>query len=175
MKSTATRYGTMAVALHWATALIVLVLVASGFRSGSAVDPAAKATALAIHLPVAGLVLCLTLWRLFWWARFDRKPGPPPGVPDLQAAAARWVHRGLYGLLLVLLASGIAMSAMSGLPAAVFGDAPMPDLADLPPRAGHGIAARLLLAAVLLHAAAALHHHVIRRDGALRRMWFARD
>jgi len=71
----------------------------------------------------------------------------------------------------VRLASGIAMSALSGLPAALFGSSGYPTLADLPPRAGHGIAARLIVAAILLHAGAALYHHFVLKDRTLRRMW----
>jgi cytochrome b561 len=64
------------------------------------------------------------------------------------------------------------MSVLSGLPDALFGTAVFPDLADLAPRAGHGIGARLLAALVVLHAAAALYHHWGLRDRTLRRMWF---
>ncbi len=174
-KSTETHYGSVAVRIHWISALLVFVLIGSGFRSGFSEDAASKAAALRVHLPVAGLLLVLTLARLIWWWRFDVKPQSLPSVPDWQDRVAHWTHRGLYGLLFVLLGSGIAMSAMSGLPFALFGDAPLPDLAALPPRGPHGIAARVLAGLVLLHAGAALYHHYGLKDATLRRMWLAKS
>ena len=174
MKSTPQGYGTVAVAIHWLSAAAILALLVTGFRSGFSDDPAAKAASLRIHLPVALLVLVLTVGRLLWWWRFDEKPAPLSGTPRAQARIAEWVHRGLYLLIFVLLGSGIAMSVLSGLPDALFGAAPLPDLAALPPRTAHGIAARLIAAAILLHAGAALYHRVVLRDGTLARMWFTR-
>ena len=42
----------------------------------------------------------------------------------------------------------------------------------LPPRAVHGIVAKLLMLAIGLHIAAALCHQFVRRDGLLSRMGF---
>lgn len=172
MKSTPTRYGTTAIVIHWLSALLIIVLIGSGFRAGFSSDAATKAAALTVHVPVAGTVLLLTIFRLIWWWKLDTKPTPLPGIPTWQETVAKWTHRALYLLLFVLLGSGIAMSVMSGLPLALFGDAPLPELADFPPRAPHGIVARVLVALVVLHAAAALQHHFLLKDGTLRRMWF---
>lgn len=174
MKSSDARYGSMAVTLHWLSALLILILLITGFRAGFSADAAVKAIALTIHVPVAITVLLLTAWRLIWWWRFDRKPAPLGGAPHWQELTATWTHRALYLLLFVLLGSGIAMSAMSGLPFALFGDAPLPDLDTLPPRAPHGYAAKALAGLVLLHAGAALQHHFIAKDTTLRRLWFGR-
>jgi cytochrome b561 len=174
MKSTANGYGSVAVTIHWLTAGLVAILIVTGFRAGFSTEAAAKVAALRIHLPVAVAVLLLTLVRLVWWWRFDRKPPLAEGVPDWQGATARWAHRLLYLLLLGLLASLIAMSVLGGLPDALFGTAPLPELSELPPRTGHGLAARLLVAVLLLHAGAALLHHIVLKDATLRRMWFAR-
>lgn len=136
MKSTPAQYGSTAVALHWVSALLVLVLIVTGFRSGFAEDAATKAAALRIHVPVAMAALLLTALRLLRWWRFDQKPSPEPGTPAWQDAVARWTHRALYLALILLLASGIAMSVMSGLPSALFGTADLPDFASLPPAPG---------------------------------------
>ena len=175
MKSTTSSYGGMAVTVHWVTAILVVVLIGSGFRSGFSADEAAKAAALRVHLPVAIAVLLLTLFRVIWWLRWDRKPEPLDGVPALQEAAAQWTHRFLYLVLFVLLGSGVALSMMSGLPMALFGEAPFPELESFAPRFPHGVAARVLVALVLLHAAAALYHHFGLKDRTLRRMWFGAE
>ena len=171
IKSSESRFGVVAISIHWISALLILVLLGTGFRAGFATDPEIKAALLRVHLPVAVLVLVLTIARLIWWWRFDRKPDPPEGVPPWQDGISRWTHRALYAVVLVLLASGIAMSILSGLPDALFGTAAFPEPAELPPRVGHGIGARILAGLVLLHAAAALYHHWVLKDQTLRRIW----
>ena len=143
MKSTEKNYGTVGILIHWFSAALILILIGSGFRAGFATDAGIKSAALMVHVPVAILVLVLTVTRMVWWWRFDRNPDGVAGVPPWQELVARWTHRGLYALLLLMLASGIALSVMSGLPQALFGAATLPEFSDLPPRAGHGFGARV--------------------------------
>jgi len=114
--------------LHWGSAALIVVLVSSGLRAGLSDDPAVKVQALQVHLPVAILVLALTVARLVRLLRGAVRPAPLPSVRAWQAGLAHWVHRLLYAALLVLLASGIAMSVLSGLPDALFGSAPCQSL-----------------------------------------------
>jgi len=160
--------------LHWGSAALIVVLVGSGLCAGLSDDPAVKVQALQVHLPVAILVLALTVARLVRLLRGAFRPAPLPSVPAWQAGLAHWVHRLLYAALLVLLASGIAMSVLSGLPDALFGSAPMPELADLPPRLDHQIAAISLGLLLAGHIGAALYHHIVLKDATLRRMWRGR-
>ena len=51
-KSTTTKYGTVAATIHWLSALLILVLVGSGFRASGLEDAAAKAAVLRFHVPV---------------------------------------------------------------------------------------------------------------------------
>ena len=148
------------------------MLLGTGFRAGFATDPEVKVAVLRIHLPVVGVVMLLTLGRLIWWWRFDRKPNPIKGVPPWQQSTARWTHRALYAGILLLLASGVALSILSRLPDALFGNAVFPELEKLPPRSAHGIGARLMAGLALLHAGAALCHHWVMKDRMLKRMWF---
>ena len=76
--------------------------------------------------------------------------------------------------MLVMAGSGIAMSVLAGLPQIVFGGVgTLPvDFNALPPRAVHGIVAKLLMLTIALHVAAALYHQFVRRDGLLARMGF---
>ena len=171
-KSSNDGYGTVAVAIHWASALLIILLLGTGFRSGFSDDSAAKLAILQIHIPVAILVLVLTVSRLIWWWRADQKPAPLGTSPAWQEAIAHWTHRALYLLIFVLLGSGIALSILSGASDAVFGSAPLPEFQDYGPRQAHGLAARVLAGLVALHALAALWHHFGKRDATLRRMWF---
>lgn len=172
MKSTNQSYGRFAVSIHWLSAILILVLLGSGFRSDMSLDPATKIMILRVHIPVAILVLVLTAVRLVWWWRFDKKPAPLEGTPALQEKIALWTHRLLYVLLIVMLGSGIGLSILSGAPDAVFGSAELPVFTEYPPRIAHGIAAKILAGLIVLHAGAALFHHFMKRDVTLKRMWF---
>lgn len=176
LKSTPERYGAMIVTMHWLTALVMIVLIATGFRAASTVDPAAKAAILRVHVPIAIAVLALTVLRIGWWWGVDRKPDPVAGSPRWQERTARAIHLLFYVVIFGMIASGIGMIALSGAAPMIFGGetALLPDFWKYPPRVPHGFGARLLLALVALHAGAALYHQFIRRDHLLRRMWFSR-
>jgi cytochrome b561 len=66
LKSTSDQYGTVAVSIHWVSAVLVLILIGSGFRAANTVDPAAKAAILRVHVPIAIGVLALMLLRIVW-------------------------------------------------------------------------------------------------------------
>ncbi|NOZ32533.1 MAG: cytochrome b [Alphaproteobacteria bacterium] len=174
MKSTNATFGTVAKSLHWLSALFIIGLLVSGFRSGFSNDVAAKAAILQFHIPIAILVLLLTTVRIVWWIFFDKKPAPAGSSPAWQETASRWTHRTLYLLIILMLGSGITLSLISGAPDAVFGTAPLPEFQDYTPRIAHGILARVLVAIVLLHVGAALFHHFFQKDDTLRRMWFSK-
>ena len=175
MKSGSDRYGTMAVSVHWLSAALILVLIASGFRAAGTVDPAVKAQLLRIHVPVAIAVLLLTLLRVVWWLAIDRRPDPVVGPPLWQERSARVVHLLFYVVILGMIASGIGMMVLSGAGSIIFGQGGvLPDFWKFAPRVPHGIGARLLFALLVLHVGAALYHHVVLRDGLLWRMWFGK-
>ena len=175
MKSGSDRYGTMAVSVHWLSAALILVLIASGFRAAGTVDPAVKAQLLRIHVPVAIAVLLLTLLRVVWWLAIDRRPDPVVGPPLWQERSARVVHLLFYVVILGMIASGIGMMVLSGAGSIIFGQGGvLPDFWKFAPRVPHGIGARLLFALLVLHVGAALYHHFVLRDGLLWRMWFGK-
>ncbi len=173
--STPDAYGRAAIALHWASAALILGLLAAGFIAANTTDPGTKAMILRLHAPLGITVLVLTAARLLWWALADRKPAPQPG-PRWQMAVARYVHIGLLVATLGLAGSGIALFVFSGAGAILFGGAaqPLPDFWGYPPRYAHAAFARLAVILVALHAGAALYHHVIVKDGLLARMGIGR-
>ncbi|WP_415400976.1 cytochrome b [Tateyamaria sp. SN3-11] len=177
MKSTATRYGTVAVTIHWLSAIFILALIGSGFRAGSLVDSAAKASILTLHVPLGIIILLLTLIRLAWWVFADKKPPHVEGDPAWQTLSAKAVHVLFYIVILGMAASGIGMMVLSGAGSVLFGgaDVPLPDFGDFLPRVPHGIGARLMIVLLVLHVVAALYHHFIKKDGLLWRMWYSNN
>ena len=175
MMSRTDRYGAMAVSIHWLSAVLILVLIATGFRAADTIDPAAKAQLLRIHVPIAVAMLFLTLLRIVWWLAIDLKPHPVAGSPLWQERSAKAVHLLFYVVILGMIASGIGMMVLSGAGSIIFGQGGvLPDFSKFAPRVPHGIGARLLIALLVLHVGAALYHHFFRRDGLLKRMWFGK-
>lgn len=174
MKSTPTQYGSIAVTIHWLSAIAILTMLGSGFRAASMTDSAAKQAILMVHVPLGVLILLLTLFRLFWWWRVDQKPAPVSGDPAWQTFSAKAIHVLFYVVILGMAASGIGIMALSGAGSILFGANadPLPDFSQFLPRGPHGLGARLMLALFALHAGAALYHHFIKRDGLIWRMWF---
>jgi len=175
LESTSDRYGTVAIAIHWLAALLIFIVLITGFRSAGTDDVATKLAALRIHLPAAVLVLVLTAFRIVWWLGFDQKPDPIAGSPPAQERLARAVHVLLYIVVLGMVASGVGMMVLSGAVPIIFGPdaASLPNFWRYPPRVPHGLGARLMVALLVFHLAAALYHHYVRRDASLRRIWFA--
>jgi cytochrome b561 len=174
LKSRSDRYGAVAVSIHWLSAIMILALLASGFRAANAIDAETKVGFLRVHIPIAILILLLTIFRIVWWWHYDGKPLPVQGSPGWQERVARWVHIAFYLVVLGMVASGIGMLVLSGAAPAIFGmsGSALPNFHDYPPRVPHGLGAFLLVVLVALHAGAALYHHFVRRDGLLRRMWY---
>jgi cytochrome b561 len=172
LKSTTDRYGSVAIAFHWVSALVIIGLLISGTVAAGA-PAVTKQSILPIHAVMGSLVLLLTLARLAWWAWADKHPSAATG-PRLQQLAAKAVHGLLYVAVLVLGISGIATIALSGALPALLGQGPLPDFSTVPPRIAHGITSKLLLALVAVHIGAALYHQFIRRDRLLARMGLGR-
>lgn len=174
-RSSTDAYGSVAIGIHWLSAVLILGLLASGLLAEEATDPGTKETLLRLHAPMGISILILTLLRIVWWWRFDTRPGPLGGNPAWQEKLAKAVHVLLYVVMIGMAASGIGMFVLSGAGDILFGGAagPLPDFDNFAPRVPHGIGAKLIIALLALHIGAALYHHFLRRDPTLRRIWFA--
>ncbi|OEO31348.1 hypothetical protein VW23_016845 [Devosia insulae DS-56] len=168
--SSSTRYGSVAIAIHWLTVLLIVELFATGLFAAAQVDPAAKVALLRAHIPFGAGVLLLTLLRIVWWLAIDRRPALPADQPGWQKLTAKAVHFALYAVVFVTASSGIATIVLSGALPAIIGSATLPNLETVLPRAVHGIASRVMLGLLALHIGAALYHQFIRRDRLLARM-----
>ena len=175
-KSDNTNYGTVAVTIHWVSAIAIVGLLISGFSAGQVPDPQTKAAILRLHAPLGIVIAILTLARIVWWWRYDTRPAPTGGSPAWQERAARAVHLLFYVLILGMAASGVGMFVLSGAGLILFGgsQAALPDFHDYLPRVPHGLGAKVTAALLVIHAGAALYHHFVKRDATLKRMWFAK-
>lgn len=170
LKSTTDRYGSVAIAIHWTSAALIITAVCLGLIAAGTTDPPAKVWVLRFHILAGGSALLLTLVRIGWWIWGDKRPQPAPGQPAAQEWAARMVHLALYVAILVLGSSGIATIILSGAGPALLAGTPLPDFSHVLPRMVHGVMSRLLLLLLAGHIGAALYHQFIRRDHLLARM-----
>ena len=176
VKSTPTRYGTVAIVIHWVTALAIFGMLITGLAAARTGDPATQFTLLRGHAIMGSLIGLLTVLRIVWWLFLDRRPADQPGLSRGQAIASHVVHYGLYAAILVMVSSGFATVILTGANLQLFGSAPLPlpDFELAPPFTVHGIVARVLIALLIGHIGAALWHQFIRRDRLLARMGLGR-
>lgn len=169
------RYDRVAMALHWATALLVvanylLAQIWDFLQRGTPIRHGLQS----LHVSLGLLLIAVLVARLAW--RTARGRRFPPSGPGLIELAARLVHYLLYGLLIALAGLGLCFRWAQGEPLAFFGlfaiPSPYPfvkDQAHLLGEAHNWVATTIIMLAGL-HAAAALFHHFVLRDDVLYRM-----
>lgn len=169
------RYGAVAIALHWAIALLILANWPLGYF-GEAIEQRLGTSAVWLHKSIGLSVLALSIARLGW-----RIANPPPRLPATisawRAAAARFTHWGFYVLIITLPLTGWLRVSAGKYPLRWFELFELPKFAIAPDSReaeiaaqAHELAAWAMLALVALHVGAALHHHWRLRDAVLLRM-----
>ncbi|MEN0001929.1 MAG: cytochrome b/b6 domain-containing protein [Pseudomonadota bacterium] len=172
------KYHPLLVAIHWIMALMIIVLLMAGtfLLAPLPNDNPLKLEGLFGHMLFGVTVMFLLVVRLITRLRTNKPPHAATGSAVLDRVGV-WTHWAFYGLIFLAAGSGMAMSAMAGLPDIVFfgsGD-PLPDsFWQYPPRYVHAFATKALAALIVLHIAAALWHQFGKRDGLLGRMWFTK-
>ena len=169
------RYGGVAQAIHWATAILVLVAFIYGPGGPeSRVYAAARDAERHLHETLGSCVFALALIRVLWRI-VDRRPDPVP-VARWMGLAAKAVQGLLYGLLFAVPATAIAGAWLEGHPLAWLGGieiaSPIGSSHDLGASLAwlHGWLGDAILWTAGLHALAAIYHRVVLRDGVLASM-----
>lgn len=178
------RYTSVAIALHWAIALLIVGLLTVGWvmdaLPGGPGSP--KTAIIQLHKSLGITVLLLTIARIIW--RVMNPPPPGPSMPALQKLLAGSVHVLLYAVMLLMPLSGwiMASAEIDKHETLFFGTTPFyaPGVGALPAGARESLAevseavhhnlAWLLAALLALHVAAALKHQFVDRDSLLARM-----
>lgn len=168
------RYGGAAIALHWLTAILIVVNLALGLSMVPLAISPRKLQWYLWHKSIGITVLLLTGMRLSW--RLIRLPPPPVAMPAWQRRGAAVAHASLYVLLLAVPVSGWLYSSATGVQVVYLGAIPLPNLVPRDRVLGHALKVvhvtlnSVMFLLVCVHVAAALKHHYVDRDAALRRM-----
>jgi cytochrome b561 len=179
------RYDSVAMALHWVIAALMLLdfAFAISFSRFNPEDILYLPSAYDLHMSTGLCVLVLSLARVAWRLMHRRPPLPDMGT------ALRWLARTSHLLLYVFMVgaplTGWLVLSIRKQMTSVFGLfrwawPTLPAIANMP-RAERQLWHDYLLpmhvsmsyvgmSLVALHVAAALYHHLVRRDDVLRRM-----
>jgi cytochrome b561 len=181
--NSSTRYGTVAMALHWLIALSIIgLLVVGKIMVDLPNDDPNKFFLYMMHKSTGFLVLALTFARIAW-----RFANPPPALPPGMAVWERWTasitHAIFYFMMLAIPLTGwvIVSTSSSGLATMWYGLFEIPHLPGLQTITDrrevhkefeeiHEILGNLTILLLLLHVGAALKHHFWDRDSVLSRM-----
>ena len=159
--------------LHWATAVLLLLLFGLGISMTRWVPDEQKIRVYSWHEWVGITVFALTAIRLTW--RLTHR-APPLDLPAWEKAVASAVYVGMYLILIAQPIVGWVMSTAFGFPVVYLGLIPLPgpvseDRALAERLQGvHETLAFVLAALFLAHLAGVLYHHLVRRDAVLSRM-----
>jgi cytochrome b561 len=181
--NSATRYGVVAMTLHWLIAAAVLALLGLGMVMVrlSLGDPL-KFELYQLHKSIGLSVFVLSCARLGW--RLASPPPPlPSSLPKWEKQAARTTHAVFYLLMIGMPITGWMLVSASpwNIPTRPFGLFVLPHLpwfSTHPNKArleetlieAHSLAGWIFAALLVLHVAAALRHHFILGDTILLRM-----
>lgn len=166
------RHDPVTTALHWISALLVVVLWTIGQTVDFAPNGPLRIDYRSVHIALGVFLGVVLLGRLAW--RFGWRTRLPPIGNGLLLALARITHWLLYVLLIIAVGLGIANVWVRGdvvfnlfqVPAYDPGNHALMHLVG----GWHALAANAVLIVAGVHAAAALFHHYILRDATLCRM-----
>jgi cytochrome b561/polyisoprenoid-binding protein YceI len=178
--NTATSYGSVAKALHWTTAGLILAVIPLGIIAHDmAVAPdtlALKATLFSAHKTVGIAIFTVALIRILW-ALSQSKPAPLHPHRTLEQMLAETVHWLLYGsLVLVPLTGWIHHAATAGYAPIWWPFGQSLPFVPVESRVAaifaglHMIFERVMVISIGLHILGALKHHFVDKDDTLRRM-----
>ncbi len=169
-----TNYDNVAIALHWMTALLVVVQFALAVTWDYFPRPTQESMQ-AVHVSLGVLLTAVILVRITW------RLIPGHQVPTLEAGWVRFASKGVHYLLYLLLiaqaSTGFLLRWSQGHPVSFFGLFAIPSPLGVVDKGArqqiHGLHEKIGWAIVIIafaHALAALYHHYVLKDRVLRRM-----
>lgn len=163
--STDRRYGATRAWLHWAIALLVVVMIVSGLVMARTADDATRLDLYRVHLAIGWTVVALSLWRLV--LRLRRRVPAPEGLSPWNERLLHGVHWAVAVFPLLLAVTGMGTMVQNDLVALVqAGEAPPATLPVDQARAGHQVGAYAFSALLVVHVAGIVRHQT-RFGGAL--------
>ena len=169
-----TNYDKVAIALHWATAVLVVLQMALALLWDLGDRPMHR-TMVAAHMSFGLILTAVIIARIIW--RLVPGHQVPAADVGLARIASKAVHYGLYLLLPAEAVLGFLAQWSEGRPLSFFGLVMIPPpFAEWSREAHHQVVevhewvAWTIIALATLHSLAALYHHYVLKDRVLKRM-----
>ena len=172
-------YSSVAIALHWLIALLLVGQIAGGLYMHRLPATTLKFELYQWHKSFGVTILALSALRLIWRLT-HRAPPLPEAMTGIERLGARVSHAGFYFLMFSLPMAGWAMVSASpkDVPTVLFKTIPFPHLPGMPQSDAlegafmqtHEYLAFGAIGLIILHVAAALKHHFVNRDNVLAGM-----
>ena len=177
LRNTTDTYGTIAKFLHWAIALLVVLMLIGGVLFNYMPKGDFRSFLVQMHKSTGVTILILMVLRLLW-----RWINPYPTLPSAmnlpEKMSARAVHLLFYILLIAMPLTGMIMTMAAGYPVPFWGITTL-HWSFIPAQKSlshlmfnwHSYLAWTIGILIALHTIAALKHHFIDKDNVLKRMW----
>lgn len=174
MRQQASKYSTIAIAIHWLMAGVVFALIAIGWFMVDLPPGPDRSHYFALHKSLGLTAFLLLLLRVGW--RWGHRPPELPGtIPLWQRGLAHVVHLAFYALLIMQPLSGYLSSSFSGYKTRLFGmplphwgwrDAPLNEFfTEI-----HVMCSIALVVLIAVHLLGALTHVLTGESALLRRI-----
>ena len=165
----------LTIALHWLTLVLILGVIGTALLRESAHDSAARSLLLQVHRSIGVVIWVVTALRLGWRSLGAQLPPFPGSMSTPHRLAVRASEYGLYALLLLQPATGMAQTILRGRAFDLFAvHIPVLLAKNAAPTAAfhhaHEVGAWCFIALASAHAAAALVHHFNLHDDVLQTM-----
>lgn len=179
--NTEQRYGVVAQILHWATAILILILLPLGkYMHGLPISTSAeieyKVWFYSLHKTLGITVFAIAILRVIW-AIMSKKPEPIHPEKKLETFAAATAHWLLYISIILVPFVGYLHHASSVGFAPIWWPLPqtlpfVPQTTELSLYTGklHFVLSAIMGITILAHIAGALKHAIFERDGTLSRI-----
>lgn len=178
--NSASRWGSVSKFLHWTIALCILgaiitIVIRSYLDFEDLEQRATMATLMDTHRSLGLTALVLGLFRIVW-IMIQKRPEMPATLNEFDRGAATWVHRSIYGLVILMPVTGWIASALFGVEFQWFYLFDVVKIADknvaavAPFYYAHVVLFYVLFTVLVVHISAAIWHHFSQRDNTLKRM-----
>ena len=170
------RYGRTSRVLHWATAILFILMVPMGvFASMIPENVWYRTEYNIVHKTIGFIVLGLFVARLLW-NRKSKRPGLDPSLKPMEKRLAHGAHVALYVLMFAVPFTGYVMTSLHGYPSFFFFIELQPFLAESEAYIVWGLFHKYILQYLIYlilgaHVLGALKHHYIdKHSSAFKRM-----
>lgn len=175
IRNSAQTWGSVAKALHWASALLVFTMFILGWAAVLTPLSPTKLDLFIWHKSIGLSFLGVVLARMFW-RMTNPAPSPPANASMLEQYLARAGHAAMYACMILMPVSGYVINSTANFAFRLFGwvripniipaDKAMQNLAELV----HLGAFWTFLLLICVHIGAAWRHHRVKRNDVLTRM-----